>query len=158
MRRLIDLLPASNTAEIPEIACSQPADANDMSLDRLIPDNANKPYDIKELIEKVVDEGDFFELQATYAGNIVIGFARVEGQSVGIIANQPNAMAGTLNIDAGEKAARFVRFCDALGFRFSLWWMFPATFLAPTKSGRGSFVGEQSCSTLTPKQAFLSSP
>jgi propionyl-CoA carboxylase beta chain len=82
------------------------------SLDTLIPDNPNKPYDIKELIHKVVDEGDFFEIQETYAGNIVTGFARMEGRTVGIVANQPMVLAGVLDSDASRKAARFVRFCD----------------------------------------------
>ena len=83
-----------------------------MSLDTLIPDNPNKPYDIKELIGKVVDEGDFFELQPDYAANIVIGFARMEGSTVGIVANQPMVLAGCLDISSAIKAARFVRFCD----------------------------------------------
>ncbi len=112
MRRLIDLLPASNTAEMPEIACSQTAEANDMSLDRLIPDNANKPYDIKELILKTCDEADFFEIQESFAKNIVTGFGRVEGRTVGFVANQPMVLAGVLDSDASRKAARFVRFCD----------------------------------------------
>jgi propionyl-CoA carboxylase beta subunit len=112
MRRLIDLLPASNTAEIPEIECHQSATDHDLSLDRLIPDNANKPYDIKELILKTADEGDFFEIQAAFAKNIVTGFGRVEGRTVGFIANQPMVLAGVLDSDASRKAARFVRFCD----------------------------------------------
>src|SRR5215216_3698836 len=112
MRRLIDLLPASNTAEIPEIECHQSATDPDMSLDRLIPDNANKPYDIKELILKVADEGDFFEIQQNFAKNIVTGFGRVEGRTVGFVANQPMVLAGVLDSDASRKAARFVRFCD----------------------------------------------
>ncbi len=112
MRRLIDLLPASNTAELPEVECSQPVDRNDPSLDRLIPDNANKPYDIKELILKTVDEGDFFEIQASFAKNIVTGFGRMEGRTVGFVANQPLVLAGVLDSDASRKAARFVRFCD----------------------------------------------
>ena len=112
MRRLIDLLPASNTAELPEIECAQPADRHDLSLDRLVPDNANKPYDIKELILKTVDEGDFFEIQAAFARNIVTGFGRMEGRTVGFVANQPMVLAGVLDSDASRKAARFVRFCD----------------------------------------------
>ena len=80
---------------------------------QLIPDNPNKPYDIKELIEKVVDEGDFFEVQPDYAGNIVVGFGRMNGSSVGFVANQPMVLAGVLDIDSSRKAARFVRFCDA---------------------------------------------
>ena len=112
MRRLIDLLPQSNTGPAPEIACSQGADAVDLSLDRLVPDNANKPYDIKELILKTSDEADFFEIQAAFAKNIVTGFGRVEGRTVGFVANQPMVLAGVLDSDASRKAARFVRFCD----------------------------------------------
>jgi propionyl-CoA carboxylase beta chain len=112
MRRLIDFLPASNTGEIPEIECHQSVSAHDLSLDRLIPDNANKPYDIRELILKTADEGDFFEIQAAFAKNIVTGFGRVEGRTVGFVANQPMVLAGVLDSDASRKAARFVRFCD----------------------------------------------
>ena len=112
LRRFIDFLPASNREKPPVLATSDPADRIEPSLDNLIPDNPNKPYDIKELIEKVVDEGHFFELQPAYAGNIVIGFARMEGHTVGIVANQPMVLAGCLDIDASKKAARFVRFCD----------------------------------------------
>jgi propionyl-CoA carboxylase beta chain len=112
MRRLVDFLPASNTAEIPEIECYQSVTDHDLSLDRLIPDNANKPYDIKELILKTCDEGDFFEIQQAFAKNIVTGFGRVEGRTVGFVANQPMVLAGVLDSDASRKAARFVRFCD----------------------------------------------
>ena len=84
-----------------------------MSLDTLVPENANKPYDMKELILKTVDDGDFFELQPEYAKNIVIGFARMAGQTVGVVANQPLVLAGCLDIKSSIKAARFVRFCDA---------------------------------------------
>ncbi|MGO7427569.1 carboxyl transferase domain-containing protein, partial [Rhizobium ruizarguesonis] len=82
------------------------------SLDTLVPASSNKPYDIKELIRKVADEGDFFEIQASFAGNIVCGFGRVEGSTVGFVANQPMVLAGVLDSDASRKAARFVRFCD----------------------------------------------
>ncbi|MER8641338.1 acyl-CoA carboxylase subunit beta [Mesorhizobium sp. M1252] len=112
MRRLVDLLPASNTSELSEIECYQSVTDHDLSLDRLIPDNANKPYDIKELILKVADEGDFFEIQQNFAKNIVTGFGRVEGRTVGFVANQPMVLAGVLDSDASRKAARFVRFCD----------------------------------------------
>jgi len=112
MRRLIDLLPASNTAPVPELDPHPPALDPDMSLDRLIPDNASKPYDIRELILKTADEADFFEIQAAFAGNIVTGFGRVEGRTVGFVANQPMVLAGVLDSDASRKAARFVRFCD----------------------------------------------
>ncbi len=112
MRRLIDFLPPSNTGEIPAIECAQSVDEPDTSLDLLIPDNANKPYDIRELILKTADEGDFFEIQAAFAKNIVTGFGRVEGRTVGFVANQPMVLAGVLDADASRKAARFVRFCD----------------------------------------------
>jgi len=113
MRRLIDLLPLNNRAEIPEIDSFDTADRIEMSLDTLVPDNANKPYDIKELILKTVDEDDFFEIQAAFAKNIVTGFGRIEGRTVGFVANQPMVLAGVLDSDASRKAARFVRFCDA---------------------------------------------
>ncbi|MGO6936180.1 methylmalonyl-CoA carboxyltransferase [Rhizobium leguminosarum] len=112
VRRLIDFLPLSNTAPLPEIECYQSVTKVDMSLDTLVPASSNKPYDIKELIRKVADEGDFFEIQASFAGNIVCGFGRVEGSTVGFVANQPMVLAGVLDSDASRKAARFVRFCD----------------------------------------------
>jgi propionyl-CoA carboxylase beta chain len=112
MRRLIDFLPSSNADEVPEWPTFDSVDRLDNSLDTLIPDNPNKPYDIKELILKVVDEGDFFEIQETHARNIVVGFGRIEGRTVGFVANQPMVLAGVLDIDASKKAARFVRFCD----------------------------------------------
>ena len=115
LRRLIDFLPASNRDDVPEWPTFDASDRLDMSLDTLIPDNPNKPYDMKELIEKIVDEGDFFEIQDGHAKNIVTCFARIDGRSVGIVANQPMVLAGVLDSDASRKAARFVRFCDAFG-------------------------------------------
>jgi propionyl-CoA carboxylase beta chain len=113
MRRLVDFLPANNEAGPPELPSFDDANRVDRSLDTLIPDSPNKPYDMKELITKVVDEGDFFELGATFARNIVTGFGRLEGRTVGVVANQPMVLAGVLDSDASRKAARFVRFCDA---------------------------------------------
>ena len=112
IRRLMDFLPLSNKEKPPVIVSSDPADREDFSLDTLVPDNANKPYDMKELIAKVVDEGDFFEVADLFARNIITGFARMEGQTVGVVANQPMVLAGCLDIDSSRKAARFVRFCD----------------------------------------------
>jgi len=112
MRRLIDFLPSSNTDDVPEWPSFDDADRCDASLDTLAPENPNKPYDIKELIAKTVDEGDFFEIQEAYARNIVTGFGRMEGRPVGFVANQPLVLAGVLDSDASRKAARFVRFCD----------------------------------------------
>jgi propionyl-CoA carboxylase beta chain len=113
MRRLIDFLPSNCTSGVPEWPSLDDPDRIDHSLDTLIPDNPNKPYDIKELILKVVDEGDFFEISPTFAKNIVTGFGRIAGRSVGFVANQPMVLAGVLDSDASRKAARFVRFCDA---------------------------------------------
>jgi propionyl-CoA carboxylase beta chain len=112
MRRLMDFLPSSNLSGVPELPTRDPWDREEVSLDTLIPNNPNKPYDIKELIHKVVDEGDFFEVQETFARNIVVGFARIEGRTIGIVANQPMFLAGVLDSDASRKGARFVRFCD----------------------------------------------
>src|SRR5512144_821696 len=113
MRRLMDFLPSNNRSGVPELPARDPAERAEPSLDTLIPDNPNKPYDIKELILKVVDEGDFFEIQEAFARNIVVGFARMEGRTIGVVANQPMVLAGVLDSDASRKAARFVRFCNA---------------------------------------------
>jgi propionyl-CoA carboxylase beta chain len=113
LRRLYNYLPLNNRDKPPVRRSDDPAQRLDWSLDTLVPDSPNKPYDIKELIHKVVDDGEFFELQPDYAKNIVIGFGRMEGQSVGIVANQPLVLAGCLDIKSSIKAARFVRFCDA---------------------------------------------
>ncbi|WP_431279715.1 acyl-CoA carboxylase subunit beta [Leifsonia poae] len=114
-RTLLSYLPQNNLAELPVYATEPELETTDADrkLNTIIPDSPNQPYDVKSIIEGIVDDGEFLEVQPLFAPNIVIGFARVEGRSVGIVANQPNAMAGTLNIDAGEKASRFVRFCDA---------------------------------------------
>ncbi len=113
LRRFIDFLPANNREKPPVRPTTDNPDRMEMSLDTLIPDNPNKPYDMKELILKIVDEGDFFEVAPSFAGNIITGFGRMEGSTVGIVANQPMVLAGCLDIDSSRKAARFVRFCDA---------------------------------------------
>ncbi|WP_289084604.1 acyl-CoA carboxylase subunit beta, partial [uncultured Sulfitobacter sp.] len=112
LRRFIDFLPANNREQPPVRPTPDLGDRIETSLDTLIPDDAAKPYDMKELITKVVDEGDFFELQPGYAANIIVGFGRMEGATVGIVANQPMVLAGCLDISSSTKAARFVRFCD----------------------------------------------
>ena len=114
-KALLGFLPANNLSEsvVYEAADSLEVTDGDLALDTVIPDSPNQPYDMRKIIETVVDSGEFLEVQPLFAPNILIGFARMDGRSVGIVANQPQAMAGTLNIDAGEKAARFVRFCDA---------------------------------------------
>ena len=112
-RQLISYIPQNNMEDTPVVACSDPIDRLEDSLNEIIPDNPNKAYDMYEVIHAVVDNGEFLESQAAYARNIITGFARFNGQSVGIIANQPKFMAGVLDIKASCKAARFVRFCDA---------------------------------------------
>ncbi len=113
LRRLFNYLPLNNREKPPVRASGDASDRVDLSLDTLVPDSPNKPYDIKEAILKVVDDGDFFELQPDFARNIVIGFGRMEGATVGIVANNPTVLAGCLDIRSSVKAARFVRFCDA---------------------------------------------
>ncbi len=113
VRRLIDLLPLSNRESPPVRPFFEARDQLDDSLNSLVPANPNQPYDMHELVRKVVDEGDFFEIQPDFARNILTGFARIEGSTVGIVANQPMVLAGCLDIDSARKAARFVRFCDA---------------------------------------------
>ena len=113
VRRLVDFLPGSNREKPPHRESFDAADREEPSLDTLVPSNANKPYDMKELILKIVDEADFFEISTDFARNIITGFARIDGDPIGIVANQPQVLAGVLDIDSSRKAARFVRFCDA---------------------------------------------
>jgi acetyl-CoA carboxylase carboxyltransferase component len=113
VRYLLSFLPQNNLELPPYFATADSADRIEDGLDSIIPDAANQPYDMVEVIEMVVDDGEFFEVHERWAPNIVVGFARLDGHSVGVIANQPAALAGTLDITASEKGARFVRFCDA---------------------------------------------
>jgi len=113
IRRLMSFLPANNCEEPPLKNCTDDINRQDEALNTLVPENPNKPYDIKEVIFKIVDDGDFMEVHEHYAGNIVVGFARLGGRPVGIVANQPASLAGVLDIDSSLKGARFVRFCDA---------------------------------------------
>jgi len=112
IKELLSFLPSNNMEDAPRVPCDDPIDRKEESLREIVPLNPNKPYDIKEVITKVVDDGYFFEIQELFAQNIVVGFARVNGRSVGIVGNQPMVLAGCLDIDASVKAGRFVRFCD----------------------------------------------
>jgi len=112
-RDFFDYLPLSNRHEVPERPTSDPYDRAEHSLDTIVPASAAQPYDMHEVIAKTVDEGEFFEVQPKHAGNIIVGFGRIEGRTVGIVANQPMVLAGVLDINSSKKAARFVRFCDA---------------------------------------------
>jgi propionyl-CoA carboxylase beta chain len=113
IRELMGFLPANNLEDPPRRASSDPVDRADASLDRLVPEDPMQPYDIKDAIHSIMDDGDFFEVHEHYAKNIVVGFARLDGRPVGIVANQPAVLAGCLDINASLKGARFVRFCDA---------------------------------------------
>lgn len=113
IRRLFDFLPLSNEAEIPVLETNDPADRVEMSLDTIVPENPNQPYDMHEVIQKIADEGDFFEIQKDHAGNIICGYMRLNGSTVGVVANQPMVLAGCLDIDSAKKAGRFVRYCNA---------------------------------------------
>ena len=113
VRYLLSFLPQNNLELPPYFATSDSPDRIDDELDALIPDSANQPYDMVEVIERVVDDGEFFQVHERWAPNIVVGFARLDGHSVGVVGNQPASLAGTLDITASEKGARFVRFCDA---------------------------------------------
>src|SRR5256885_8044530 len=112
-REFVDFLPLSNRHDLPERPCEDPVDRIEDSLDKLVPPSAATPYDMHDLIRKVADEGDFFELMPAHAANIIVGFCRIEGRTVGVVANQPMVLAGVLDINSAKKGARFVRFCDA---------------------------------------------
>jgi methylmalonyl-CoA decarboxylase subunit alpha len=112
IKKLLSYLPSNNREKAPVIPCTDPVDRRDEALNTIIPDKSNRPYDMKKLIRMVVDHGEFYESQALFAKNIITCFARMNGQSVGIIANQPTMLAGCLDIDSSDKAARFIRFCD----------------------------------------------
>ena len=113
IRKLISYLPANNQEEAPTVACSDDPDRLDDTLEEIVPANLRKTYDMRKLIVRIVDSGDFLEILPRYARNVIIGFARLEGRTVGIVANQPLVLAGSLDVNASDKAARFIRFCDA---------------------------------------------
>jgi propionyl-CoA carboxylase beta chain len=139
VRRLIDFLPLSNREKPPTRESFDDPDRQEPSLDTLVPANPNKPYDMKELIYKVVDESDFFEISSDWAKNIVCGFARMDGQPIGIVANQPQVLAGVLDIDSARKAARFVRFCDAFNIPLVTLVDVPG-FMPGTKQEQGALI------------------
>jgi len=113
IRRLLSYMPQNNLEEAPRVETSDPADRMDLELDSIVPPDPNKPYDMRDVVTHVVDDGEFFEVMPHWGQNLIIGFARLNGRSIGIVGNQPAHLAGTLDIDASTKGARFVRFCDA---------------------------------------------
>jgi acetyl-CoA carboxylase carboxyltransferase component len=112
VRRLLSFIPQNNLEDPPFVATNDDPHRRDLQLNDIVPDNPNRPYDMKEVIRRVVDDGDFFEVQEAFAQNLIVGFARLGGRSVGVVGQQPNVLAGVLDIDASVKGARFVRFCD----------------------------------------------
>jgi propionyl-CoA carboxylase beta chain len=139
VRRLVDYLPPSNREKAPVRESYDSPTREEPSLDTLVPANPNKPYDMKELILKVVDEADFFEISPDYAKNIIVGFGRMEGATVGVVANQPQVLAGVLDIDASRKAARFVRFCDAFNIPILTFVDVPG-FMPGTRQEQGGLI------------------
>ena len=139
VRRLVDFLPLSNREKPPVRESFDDPDRQEASLDSLVPANPNKPYDMKELIYKIVDEADFFEISPDWAKNIVCGFARMDGEPIGIVANQPQVLAGVLDIDSARKAARFVRFCDAFNMPVVTFVDVPG-FMPGTKQEQGGLI------------------
>ncbi len=115
IRRLFDFLPLNANVRPPRLATFDTLERSEPALDTLIPDSANKPYDMHEVVRRIADEGDFLELQKDHAGNILTGFIRLDGETVGVVANQPMVLAGVLDINSSKKAARFIRFCDCFG-------------------------------------------
>ncbi len=139
IRRMIDFLPASNREKPPQIKTFDDPERKEPSLNTLVPANPNTPYDMKELIEKVADEGDFFEIGKDFGKNIITGFGRMEGSTVGFVANQPMSLAGVLDIDASRKAARFVRFCDCFSIPIVTFVDVPG-FMPGTKQEYGGLI------------------
>ena len=139
IRQLLTFLPSNNVDQAPILEPTDDPNRMDESLNDLMPDNPNMPYDMKDVIRAVVDHGDFFEVQASYAQNIIIGFARFDGKPVGLLANQPNVMAGCLDINASDKAARFIRFCDSFNIPLVNFVDVPG-FLPGTKEEWGGII------------------
>jgi propionyl-CoA carboxylase beta chain len=139
VRDLLGFLPSNNVDDPPRVETSDPFDREDEALDRLVPESPNQPYDMLDLIHSVADQGEFLEVHQHYAKNIIVGFARLGGRSVGIVANQPAHLAGTLDIDASVKGARFVRFCDAFNIPLVTFEDVPG-FLPGTRQEYGGII------------------
>lgn len=139
VRRLLSYLPSNNLDDAPVYACKDPIDRQDPELNTLVPEDPNKPYDIRHVMERVVDAGSFMEVHANYAMNIIIGFARMNGRTVGVVGNQPKVLAGVLDIQSSIKAARFVRFCDAFNIPLITFVDVPG-FLPGTNQEHGGII------------------
>ena len=152
IRELLSFLPSNNLDEPPRGDTSDPLDREDEALDRLVPAHPNQPYDMHDIIQALADDGDFFEVHRHYARNIIVGFMRLGGRPVGVVANQPAHLAGTLDIDASVKAARFVRFCDAFNIPLVTFEDVPG-FLPGTVQECGGIISmARSCCTRSRKR------
>ena len=160
VRKLLSFVPSNNLDDPPAVASKDPIDRQDEELNRIVPDNPNKPYDIREVIRRVVDNSDFFEVHEQYAANIVVGFARLGGRPVGIVANQPAVLAGVLDINSSAKGARFVRFCDAFNIPLVTFEDVPG-FLPGTAQEHGGIIKHGSkllyayCEATVPKLTVI---
>jgi len=154
IRDLLSYLPSNNTEDPPRRVPGDDPWREDERLDGLVPGDPNKPYDVKEVVRAVVDDGVFLEVHEHYARNLIVGFGRIDGGSVGVVANQPMVLAGTLDIDASLKGARFVRFCDAFNVPLVTSRTSPASSREPTRStAASSSTGPSSCSP-SPRPPF----
>ena len=151
IRKLFSYIPQNNLEEAPIVECTDPIDRLEDSLNEIIPDSPNKPYDMYEVIGAIIDNGEFLEVQRDYAKNLIVGFARMNGQSVGIVANQPKFLAGVLDSNASRKGARFVRFCDAFNIPLVTLVDVPGFLPAQARNTTVSSSTVQSFSTLTAK-------
>jgi propionyl-CoA carboxylase beta chain len=140
IRTLIGFIPSNNLEESPLVKCMDDENRRDPELNRIVPENPNKPYDMKQVISRVVDDGVFFEVHRLYAENIIVGFARLGGKSVGVVANQPAVLAGVLDIDSSKKGARFVRFCDAFNIPLVVFEDVPGFLPGTDQEWRGIIV------------------
>ena len=156
IKRLLSYVPQNNMEEPPFVETSDPVDRMDPGLNSIVPDSANQAYDMKDVIRRIVDDAGFFEVHAHYAQNLVVGFARLGGRSVGIIANQPKVLAGVLDLNTSIKGARFVRFCDAFNIPLVTFEDVPGFCREPIRSGAGSSVTGRSCCTPTARRRFRS--
>jgi propionyl-CoA carboxylase beta chain len=140
IRTLLGFIPSNNVDDPPRVLCKDSINRREVALDSIIPENPNKPYDMKEVIRLVVDDGAFFEVHETFAENIVVGFARLGGMAVGIVANQPSVLAGVLDIDSSRKGGRFVRFCDAFNIPLVVFEDVPGFLPGTDQEWRGIIV------------------
>ena len=154
IRKLLSYIPQNNLEEAPYVDCTDPIDRLEDSLNDIIPDNPNKPYDMYEVIGAIIDNGEFLEIQKDYSKNIIIGFARFNGQSVGIVANQPKYLAGVLDSNASRKGARFVRFCDAFNIPIVSLVDVPGFLREPARSTTASSCTVPNCCMHTVKLLY----